>query len=184
MAKDVVTEMKMQEKRFRSGGGKRWAVRQKEKAERRGWLSFTIHPKKEEISKESKRFKDTVSTQLSGLLILFLLLICGCGNVQADEVDRIVDAIYKAEGGSKAKKPFGILSVPCEGYKECRQICKNTVINNRVRYQKYKKGGGKAYKDYIEFLASRYAPVGVKNDPTGLNKNWVKNVKYFIAKGE
>lgn len=34
---------------------------------------------------------------------------------------------------------------------------------------------------YIEFLASRYCPIGADNDPQGLNKNWVKNVKYFLT---
>lgn len=41
-----------------------------------------------------------------------------------------------------------------------------------------------AFTDYIEFLASRYCPIGADNDPQGLNKNWVKNVKYFLTKKE
>jgi len=34
-------------------------------------------------------------------------------------------------------------------------------------------------KDFITFLGKRYAPLGAKNDPEGLNQNWVKNVKYW-----
>lgn len=30
---------------------------------------------------------------------------------------------------------------------------------------------------YIEILGARWAPIGVANDPHGLNANWIKNVK-------
>lgn len=46
------------------------------------------------------------------------------------------------------------------------------------------KGRVFTFTDYIEFLGSRYCPVGADNDPQGLNKNWVKNVKYFLTKKE
>jgi hypothetical protein len=90
-----------------------------------------------------------------------------------------VNAIYKAEGGEKAKKPYGILSVPCNTKAECRQICYNTVRNNKRRYKEY---GHKQYDTYLEFLASRYAPVNCEND-NGTNKYWIKNVKYFLKQG-
>jgi hypothetical protein len=89
----------------------------------------------------------------------------------------IVDAIYVAEGGKKTKHPFGILSVKCSGYGECRKICINTVNNNKRRYGNYT---GKM--DFIEFLGNRYCPVGAGNDPQGLNKNWVKNVKALLVR--
>src|SRR3990167_7108119 len=50
--------------------------------------------------------------------------------------EQIVNAIYKAEGGKKTRFPYGIKSVKCEGEKECRKICLNTVKNNRVRYER------------------------------------------------
>jgi hypothetical protein len=56
-----------------------------------------------------------------------------------------------------------------------RQACINT-INHALR-----DWDGKG--DFIEFLGSRYCPIGAKNDPTGLNKNWVKNVTYYYNKG-
>lgn len=110
------------------------------------------------------------------VLILLLCLICYSACYSYTDAE-IADAIYKAEGGAKAKKAFGILSVKCEGYNECRQVCLNTIRNNRKRYKEY---GYKKYKTYLEFLASRYAPVGAENDPRGLNRNWLKNVKYFL----
>ena len=118
------------------------------------------------------------------LCIVFCLISTQSHASEENAVERIVDAIYQAEGGSSASSPFGILSVSCEGYNECRQICKNTVINNRIRFQKYRKEGGREFKDFIEFLAHRYAPLNVANDPTNLNRHWIKNVRYFLAKGE
>jgi hypothetical protein len=108
----------------------------------------------------------------------YLLLVCLLAlSAFAYTDEQIADAIYLAEGGAKAKVPFGILSVKCDGYDDCRQVCLNTIRNNRKRYADY---GYKQYDTYLEFLASRYAPIGASNDPTNLNKNWLKNVKYFL----
>ena len=89
------------------------------------------------------------------------------------DFERLADSIYRAEGAEKAKKPFGILSIPCEGYEECRQICLNTLKNNFKRWEASSKK-----KPYLEFLAERYAPR--KAHP--LNTNWLKNVRYFYNK--
>lgn len=121
--------------------------------------------------------KYITSTIIALLLALLLVLFFVGSNSQNYTDEQIVNAIYKAEGSEKAKKPFGILSVPCEGYDSCRQICLNTVKNNRKRYADY---GHKDYDTYLEFLASRYCPIGADNDPKGLNKNWLKNVRYFL----
>jgi len=104
----------------------------------------------------------------------YLLLVCLLAlSAFAYTDEQIADAIYLAEGGAKAKVPFGILSVKCEGYDDCRQVCLNTIRNNRKRYADY---GYKQYDTYLEFLWHRYAP------PTAhpLNQNWLKNVKWFL----
>jgi len=36
--------------------------------------------------------------------------------------------------------------------------------------------------DFIDFLGNRYCPVGANNDPTGLNKNWKQNVRFWFNK--
>lgn len=109
--------------------------------------------------------------------LIFTVLICANSYAQDYTVDDYVNAIYWAEGGKNARKPFGILSVKCEGYEDCRTICENTVRNNIRRFREY---GHKEFNDYLSFLASRYAPVGAGNDPKNLNKNWIKNVKWFL----
>jgi hypothetical protein len=111
--------------------------------------------------------------------LLVLLLMSGTAFAEFTD-GQIASAIYKAEGGPKAKKPFGILSVKCEGYDGCRKVCLNTIRNNRKRF-----ANQAVFTDFLEFLASRYAPVGgVDNDPTNLNKNWLKNVRYFLGRSK
>lgn len=85
----------------------------------------------------------------------------------------IVDAIYIAEGGNKAKIPYGILSVKT---KDPRQVCLNTVKNHRRRHSAHKCG-----LDFITCLANRYCPP--QADPQG-NKNWIRNVKKLLEAGK
>ena len=86
--------------------------------------------------------------------------------------ERIADAIYLAEGGAKTSHPYGIL----KKYKTTtpRQACINTINHAKRDWD----GEG----DFIQFLGSRYCPVGAANDPRGLNKNWVRNVKLILQR--
>ena len=88
---------------------------------------------------------------------------------------RIVDAIYRAEGGHKAQYLYGIRSVSYRSPAHARQICLNTVRNN---YRRWKAQGARG--SYLEFLASRYAPRNVSNDPYQLNRHWLNNVRSFL----
>lgn len=111
-------------------------------------------------------------------LIVLTLTAMLCTTAHADtppDFNLLVDAIYRAEGGAKAKKPFGILSVRCNGYADCRQVALNTVRNNWKRWEAGTHGAAK-HRSYMEFLSSRYAPLNAKNDPSGLNQNWLRNV--------
>lgn len=107
--------------------------------------------------------------------VMALLLSLRVGGVFAYTDEQIANAIYKAEGANKATYPYGIRSISCEGLNECHQVCLNTIRNNRRRFKNQNK-----YKDYLEFLASRYCPIGASNDPKGLNQYWLKNVRYFL----
>jgi hypothetical protein len=104
-------------------------------------------------------------------LIFFLSLTSLAWAAYSDS--QIADAIYSAEGGAKTSHPYGILA----HYKHTtpRQACINTIIHAR------KDWNGKG--DFILFLQKRYCPIGASNDPTGLNKNWLKNVNYNLTKG-
>lgn len=87
-------------------------------------------------------------------------------------------AIYQAEGGSKTRFPYGIVSINTHGDKElAHRICLNTI---RHKHRDWVSGGRKGR--FLDYLASRYAPVGAENDPTGLNKNWIRNVEYYLER--
>ena len=105
-------------------------------------------------------------------VIAFLLITSTVQASQAINVEKLANAIYIAEGGAKTNHPYGILAK----YKNTtpRQACINT-INHAIRDWD---GEG----DFITFLGNRYAPIGADNDPKGLNKNWVKNVRFYYGK--
>ena len=100
--------------------------------------------------------------------------------------EEIADSIYLAEGGKATTYPYGIKSLKYENRDDkglsreawARHICINTIRNNKKRYYEW---GYTRYDTFLEFLASRYCPVGCGND-RGNNKYWLKNVKYFLSK--
>ena len=89
--------------------------------------------------------------------------------------DQIVNAIYLAEGGDQATYLYVIRSVSYDTPAEARRICLRSVINNKKRW----KDAGEP-EDFITFMRRRYCPIDAPNDPHGLNKYWVKNVKFFL----
>lgn len=115
--------------------------------------------------------------------ILWTILVVGifysfsyadtCREASGYSCEQIVDAIYIAEGGEKTRYPFGIMSVKCTGYTECRHVCMNTVVNNVVRWR----NSGNS-QDYLTFLGCRYAPLNAHP----LNKYWKNNVETILRR--
>lgn len=99
--------------------------------------------------------------------------ICLASEIPTALAERIVDAIYVAEGGPRAKVPYGILSVPVKDAAEARMVCLNTVRNNWLRWEAAGRPG-----EYLIFLARRYCPPSV--DPVG-HRNWLTNVRRQLA---
>jgi hypothetical protein len=107
------------------------------------------------------------------LLLAQAVLAARGRSLLADTLDgKIADAIYRIEGGSKARVPYGILSVPVKDEADARRICLNTIRNNRERWRKAGQPG-----DYLDFLADRYCPPSV--DKQG-NLNWKKNIRKIL----
>jgi hypothetical protein len=104
------------------------------------------------------------------ILVAGLALASSLRAAGLPDAERLVDAIGKAEN-SKAH-PYGIMAT----YKHTtpRQVCLNTVHRAQSRWQAAGKPG-----DFIVFLAKTYVPANSKNDPDHLNRNWVKNVRWF-----
>ena len=112
-------------------------------------------------------------------IALYFIMFCFCAELQAKEIGqlectRLANAIFQAEGGAHTAHPYGIL----QHYKHttARQACINTIRHY------YRDWNGKG--DFIAYLGSYYCPIGAKNDPIGLNRNWVKNVSYFYDKNQ
>jgi len=84
----------------------------------------------------------------------------------------ILLAIRKAENG-KAGREFGVLHPRAIDTDLDTQAgwCAATIMKNRERW---KQAGKK--EPFIQFLGKRYCPVGAENDPSGLNKHWIRNV--------
>jgi hypothetical protein len=115
-----------------------------------------------------------LSALIWGIGIGVVFMGCPCFAKPVD-VNKLADAIYKAEGEAKTSHPYGILT----HYKRTspRQACINT-INHQLK--KWKSAGSKG--DFIEILAKTYCPLGARNDTKNLNKNWTRNVRYFYER--
>ena len=113
---------------------------------------------------------------------LAVLCLLWCGSAWAEavggyDVERLANAIYHAEGGSRTNHPYGILAK----YKTTtpRQACINTI---RSKHREWVKLGSKG--DYLRYLQSRYCPTkGVlTNDEKRLNIYWLDNVRSIYAR--
>lgn len=116
----------------------------------------------------------TIVLCIACLLLLVLLSMQGC---ESTEDDRLAMAIYHAEGGDKAKYPFGIRSVHCDSFSDCKNICEKTIRNNRYRFAQ---DGHKRYRSYLEYLADRYCPSHGRKNAQAEHDAWLKNVKFFL----
>lgn len=85
-----------------------------------------------------------------------------------DYFQKLADAIYVAEGGKRARVPYGILSVKVSGEQEARRVCLNTIRNAFGRWSRAGQPG-----DFIAFLAATYCPESA--DPKG-HQYWKRNV--------
>jgi len=103
-----------------------------------------------------------------------------------DKVNLLADAIFWAEGGYNTNYPYGIQSIRCEGYDECRRICKNTIKNNIKRWRSHSRQRiymEKRYSvSYLTYLWGRYCPTtgNLTRSEKELNGFWLKNVKWFL----
>jgi hypothetical protein len=118
--------------------------------------------------------------------LFVLALLCSaslCLGGQHPNPERLADAIYRAEGGAKAKVPYGVLSIRPPAHVQtraqleawARQITLNSIRNNWNRWQALDPRPSTLDHDgFIDFMADRWCPPSA--DPIG-NRNWKKNVK-------
>lgn len=106
--------------------------------------------------------------KLATVLFLVIVAVVKC-RAETIDVERMADAIYRAEGGDKARVHYGVLSVKVKDKADARRICINSIRNNIKRWDKAGKPG-----TFVSFMADRWCPVA--SDPVG-NRNWKKNVQ-------
>lgn len=108
-------------------------------------------------------------------IIMNILLLTTVIHAEPINVARLADAIYLAEGGTHTSNPYGIMRQ--YQHTTARKACVNTICHRLKEWQAAGQPG-----DFIAFLGKTYAPQNCSNDPHGLNRNWIKNVKTIYAK--
>lgn len=89
-----------------------------------------------------------------------------------DDYQCFLDAVEKAEGGPEALIRAVRCSIPgVQTHDEARAI-----LDRSVRHALWDYAISPVPDAFVHFFASRWAPVGVANDPDGLNLNFVGNV--------
>lgn len=116
------------------------------------------------------RYATIICLKSACIAVLLAILWASVAHASPYE-QRLADAIFKAENSKD--HPYGIMVK----YKHTtpRQACLNTIRSAQKRFQAQTKE-----KDFIILLSKTYAPIGASNDPKGLNRNWIRNVKHFL----
>ena len=124
------------------------------------------------------------SLKAVGALVVALILgIASCDPLPAFgatasheiEAERVAEAIYRAEGGARAKVAYGVLSVKGRNDQEARQVCLNSIRNSRKRWERAGHPG-----DWLAYFQKRWAPINAGNDSRNLNQNWLRNVRAIL----
>ena len=92
-----------------------------------------------------------------------------------DDERKLLFAIRKVENGRQGRE-FGVLVPEAMRFEKDPDPIKSLETQAKWAAGTIKK----RYKGNLEEFGNRWAPVGAENDPTNLNKNWVKNVKSYM----
>jgi hypothetical protein len=82
--------------------------------------------------------------------------------------DKLADAIYSVEGGSRAKRPYGILSQPVRNKAHAREVTIQSIRNSWHRWHM-----ADYPDDFLTFFGRRWAPPNLSPK----NRHWVENVR-------
>jgi hypothetical protein len=88
---------------------------------------------------------------------------------------RLLYAIRKAENGAQGKE-FGVLNSEAMRFADDPDPAKSFKIQAMWAAGTIKK----RFKGDLKSFADRWAPIGAENDPEGLNKNWLKNIEFYM----
>jgi hypothetical protein len=88
--------------------------------------------------------------------------------------ERLLTAIRQSENGRSGRE-FGIMDKRADTLDRQAGWAAATVRNSYYRWLKTDQS-----VPFLVHLRDHYAPIGADNDPTGLNKNWLRNVVFFL----
>jgi len=86
-------------------------------------------------------------------------------------------AIKKAENNPRN---FGVLSEQVNSPKQANSLLNKSIENNFWRWLSTNRDNLLPKEKFVDFMQQRWAPIGAKNDPKNLNKNWAPNVRKFL----
>lgn len=89
------------------------------------------------------------------------------------EQTKLLYTIRKVENG-RVGREFGVLNP------EAMRFINDPVLSFKTQAMWAAGTVKKRYTGDLQEFANRWAPVGVSNDPKGLNRNWVKNAEYYM----
>jgi hypothetical protein len=93
------------------------------------------------------------------------------------EETRLLKVIRIIENGPQGRE-FGVLTPKAMRYADHPNWRKSFRVQAQWAAGTIKK----RYNGNLKTFADRWCPIGAKNDPTGLNKNWYPNAKYWMNK--
>jgi len=95
----------------------------------------------------------------------------------AGEARLLLFVIRKVENGRQGRE-FGVLSPAAQRFEDHP----DWRVSFRCQAQWAAGTIKKRFAGDLKAFADRWCPVGAENDPTGLNKNWYGNAKYYMEK--
>jgi len=112
------------------------------------------------------------------LIMMFMLMFSNPAIAEVD-LEKWSSAIYLAEGGESAVVPYGMFFKGCDwdNVSYCKKIVHNTIYNTLVKYRSTRCTPGESD---ISCMQRRYCPLDDPRDVGGLNKNWQKNVLFYL----
>lgn len=92
----------------------------------------------------------------------------------------LLRAIRGAEGGGPGRQ-LGVLSVAAPTLEDQARVAARSLAESARRYEertgKPAYVGGEPSQPWLRDFASRWAPIGAANDPSGLNRNFLRNLQ-------
>lgn len=97
-------------------------------------------------------------------------------------------AIRCTEQGGPGRE-MGVLDKRANNLEKQVRWARNTILNNEKRFEKKhfdllarNPNTGLFADAFLEYFSGVYAPVGAENDPRTLNKNHLKNLRFFHSR--